>query len=249
MQSNPETNGRYHADWLNMMYPRLYLARNLLREDGVIFVSIDDHEVHSLRMLMNTMFGEENFLAQFIRHTRTGSNDALNGVSVDHEYVVGYAGSDAAVFTGVAKDFSKYANLDRDPRGDWMADKLTCNKTALERPNLYFPITDPITGVTYQCNPNRVWAYDRESMTKLIASGSVIFPSRSTGTPTLKRFRSNLRSEMSPFGSLLSSAINSHATKALRRLFQDEHVFDFPKGIDLVRAGCGVVVRSGRLGG
>lgn len=155
--SNSETGGRYHSNWLSMMYPRLFLARNLLREDGVIFVSIDDNEVHNLRALMNDIFGEENFVTQFCWKRRTGANDSKNFyISPDHEYVICYAKTQTFAFLGMEKNTSNYTNPDNDPRGDWARDNLTCNKTAEERPNLFYSITDPISGLSYEANPNRV---------------------------------------------------------------------------------------------
>ena len=231
--TNTETDGRYHSNWLNMMYPRLYLARNLLREDGVIFVSIDDNEVHNLRMVMNEIFGEENFVANFVWKKRTGSNDSQNMVSIDHDYVLSYSVSGNPL-AGVKKDFENYVNPDSDPRGDWTLGDLTCNKTAAERPNLYYSITDPDTGVTYPCNPNRVWVYEKSRMERIISEGKVIFPKEGKGTPMYKRHKSEVRSDKKPFSSLLDTDMNFINTKKLRSLMGGQH-FDHPKGVDLIR--------------
>jgi adenine-specific DNA-methyltransferase len=122
LTSNPETSGRYHSDWLTMMYPRLFLARQLLREDGVIFISIDDHEVHNLRLVMNEVFGEENFVAQLIWKSRQFTDTrAVTNVSTDHEYMLVYAKRADFGFRGVERDESKFNNPDNDPRGPWMS--------------------------------------------------------------------------------------------------------------------------------
>jgi len=122
LTTNPETDGRYHSKWLTMIYPRLFLARNLLREDGVIFVSIDDHEVHNLRAVMNEIFGEENFVGQIVWKCRQFPDArALTGLSTDHEYLLVYFKRSEGEFHGIPRDETKFANPDDDPRGDWMS--------------------------------------------------------------------------------------------------------------------------------
>jgi adenine-specific DNA-methyltransferase len=231
--TNAETSGRYHTNWLNMMYPRLKLARNLLRDDGVIFISIDDNEVANLRKICDEIFGEENFLAEFIWKKRTGSNDAQNMVSLDHDYVMAFSKSSDGILNGELKDSSNYKNPDNDPRGPWAKDNLTCNKTASERPNLYYPITDPETGIVYDCNPNRVWAYEKSRMDRIISEGKVLFPKHGKGTPMYKRHLSELRSDRKPFSSIINTVINTVATKETRELF-GKQLFDYPKSVDLL---------------
>ena len=222
-----------HDKWLCMMWPRLHLLRELLAEDGVIFISIDDNEQHHLRMLMDEIFGDKSLIAQFVWKKRTGSNDAQNMVSVDHEYVLAYS-KEAAILTGVGKDFSKYSNPDNDPRGAWAVDNLTCNKTAQERPNLYYPLTDPTTGRTYKCNPNRVWVFERGRMQRVIAENKVIFPQTRNGTPKYKRHKAEVRSDKKPFSSLIETEMNFIATRKLRQLLNGQE-FDYPKGVDLIK--------------
>ena len=231
--ANPESNGRFHSDWLSMIYPRLKLARNLLSDDGVIFISIDDHEVQNLRKLCDEVFGPECFITTLVWRKRTGSNDSVNMASIDHDYIIVYARSADAALRGVEKDISNYTNPDNDPRGPWARDNLTCNKTAAERPNLFYPIEDPETGISHDCNPNRVWAYEKSRMAKVISEGKVLFPSKKGGTPMYKRHLSELKSNMKPFGSFLETKLNAHATKELRDLLGAQ-VFDYPKSVDLV---------------
>ena len=222
-----------HDKWLCMMWPRLHLLKELLAEDGVIFVSIDDNEQHHLRMLMDEIFGARNFITQFIWKKRTGSNDAQNKVSVDHEYVTCFSKS-AVEFRGIDKTFANYSNPDNDPRGAWTQGDLTCNKTALERPNLCYSITDPATSITYGCNENRVWVYEVDRMKELISQGKVIFPKGGDGTPKYKRHKSEVKSTRKPYSSIISTDMNFVATRHLREILEGLH-FDHPKGSDLVK--------------
>ena len=158
LTSNGDHNGRMHSKWLSMMYPRLQLAKSLLKDDGVIFVSIDDHELSSLRLVMDEIFGEENFLATVVWQKKYApSNDTVDFSSV-HEYLVSYAKSRKFNETGKALALLKrrerteaqnsiYKNPDHDARGDWMSGDYTCNKTAEQRPNLYYPLAHPKTGL------------------------------------------------------------------------------------------------------
>jgi adenine-specific DNA-methyltransferase len=228
------STGRRHTNWLNMIYPRLWLSRNLLKDDGVIFVSIDDDEVHNLRKVMDEIYGEENFVAQFIWKKRTGSNDSKNLVSTDHEYLICYAKNEETQLLGMQKEFENYKNPDNDPKGDWMADNLTCNKTASERPNLYYSITDPVTNITYECNKNRVWAYEKNRMQRNIDENKIIFPKNGNGTPMYKRHRSEVRSDKKPISSILGEFLNATSTKALREIL-DGQFFDYPKSVELLK--------------
>lgn len=228
------STGRRHTNWLNMIYPRLWLSRNLLKDDGVIFVSIDDDEVANLRKVMDEIYGEENFVAQFIWKKRTGSNDAKNLVSADHEYVLCYSKYTETSLNGIKKEFENYKNHDDDIRGDWMPDNLTCNKTASERPNLFYPITDPETNITYECNPNRVWAYEKVRMQKNIDEKKIIFPKNKNGTPMYKRHKEEVKSDTKPMSTMLGDFLNASSTKALRELLEGQF-FDYPKSVDLIK--------------
>jgi adenine-specific DNA-methyltransferase len=170
LTSNPETGGRYHSAWLSMMYPRLFLARQLLREDGVIFVSIDDHEVHNLRLLMNEVFGEENFVDCIVWQKKVSPSNDAKWFSSDHDYLVVYAKSKEIWRPQRLKRTEKqkgyYKNPDNDPRGDWNSATYTCNKSKKQRPNLYYPIVNPNTGQEIWPRETAVWAYSREENKK-----------------------------------------------------------------------------------
>ena len=244
-----------HDKWCCMMYPRLQLLHDLLRDDGVIFISIDDNEFGNLRLLMDEIFDSVNWLATFVWKKRSGSNDAKDYISNDHEYVVVYRKTDSFKFNGTVKDFRNYSNPDNDPRGDWANDNLTCSKTCAERANLCYDITDPATKIVYAPNPNRAWAFEPERMARLIAEGKVLFPKSGKGTPQYKRHRSEVRSERKPVSTwiepststpaeiaaeqeesdvaILQSDINAQATKELRRIF-GKQVFNYPKPMQLI---------------
>lgn len=236
-----------HDKWLCMMYPRLKLLYKLLAKDGAIFISIDDNEHSHLKLICDEIFGSTNHLTSFVWKKRSGSNDAKNFLSVDHEYVICYQKSNVFALKGLVKTLENYSNPDNDTRGLWTRGDLTCNKTKDERPNLYYEITDPETGKIYNANPNRVWVYERERMQRMIEQKKVIFPKSTNGTPQYKRHISELRNLSKPLSSWISpsntkdkenidgliSSINSSATKELRDIFGNQ-IFDYPKPVDLI---------------
>jgi len=234
-RTNSKDSGHYHSNWLSMMYPRLFLARNLLKEDGVIFVSIDDNEVHNLRLLMNEVFGEENFISKLIWKRRASSALSDNNVSVDHEYVICYKKGLFLEFKGNEKDFNNYKNPDNDPRGDWVLGDLTVGMTASMRPNQAYDLVNPNTGKSYPFNPNRVWAYIPSSMKKLIDENRVYFPEDASKRPMLKRFKNKLKDDFNPFSSLMDDVgLNTEATKQMQQIL-DGNVFDYSKPLSLLK--------------
>jgi adenine-specific DNA-methyltransferase len=153
-----------HSQWLEFLYQRLTLARELLSSDGVILVSINDENRARLELLMDEVFPGRR-LGSFVWKTRSGSNDETGGrLSIDHESVLVYANS-GFQFNGDIKDFSQYKNTDNDPRGRWKTGDLSKSHTFLERPNGYYPIQNPTNGVWYPCNPSRIWAFASEKLT------------------------------------------------------------------------------------
>lgn len=237
LTSNPETSGRYHSAWLSMMYPRLFLARQLLRDDGVICVSIDDHEVHHLRTMMNEIFGEENFLASIVwKRRQVSDNRNLTNVSTDHEYILAYSRG-AGVLLGTAKDLTKYSNPDNDPRGPWMSDNLTGLANREQRPNLHYDIVNPATGLSYPPLSSRGWAYDRTAMAKLIQEGRILWPANPDGRPRLKRFLEEIRSKFTGFSSIQDFGYTTDGTREIEDLF-GEKVIQFPKPVALPKQLC-----------
>ena len=237
LTTNSDSAGRYHSNWLNMMYPRLKLARNLLRDDGVIFISIDDNEVHNLRKLCDEIFGDVNFVAELLWRRRASSALADNNVSTDHEYVICYQKGMLSGFLGIEKDFKHYSNPDNDSRGDRVAGDLTVGMTASMRPNQSYELIDPNTGIAYPSNPNRVWAYIPESMDKLLQEDRILFPDSPQKRPMLKRFKSELKSQYNPFSSIMldSVGLNTEATRLMQELFEVS-LFEYSKPLSLIES-------------
>ena len=235
LRTNTGASGRYHSDWLNMMYPRLFLARQLLREDGVIFVSIDDNEVSNLRLLMNEVFGEENFVAQLLWKSRQFTDTrAVTNVSTDHEYVLVYSRQGEFSFRGIERDESKFSNPDDDPRGPWMSRSILGLATVDQRPNLHYEIVDPETGISHSPPTNTGWRYSRERMQTLIEDGCILFPANPNGRPREKKFRADLMNEYIAFPSIIDDVFTADGTAEIRDLFGFQ-VFDFPKPSELLR--------------
>ncbi|MEO7313823.1 MAG: site-specific DNA-methyltransferase [Ginsengibacter sp.] len=242
-KKNSKENGQYHSNWLNMMMPRLYLAKNLLKQDGVIFVSIDDNEVHNLRLLMNEIFGEENFVAQFVWKRRQNVDSrAKNGASTDHEYIITYKKSENGLLRGAEKDLDKYSNPDNDLRGDWMSADMTGLATKEQRPNLHYDLKDPKTDIIYDCPPTG-WRYEPKRMNELIKNKEIIFPKNPNGRPRRKKFQNDLESEFTGFSTVLKTVFNTQGTREVRNIFDDKEYFDFPKPKDLLK----IIIEQGSL--
>ncbi|MEI6491107.1 MAG: site-specific DNA-methyltransferase [Verrucomicrobiota bacterium] len=232
--TNLDTSGRFHSRWLTMMYPRLFLARNLLREDGVIFVSIDDHEVSNLRMVMDEIFGEENFVGQLIwKRRQTVDSRAQNGVSTDHEYVLCYSRGTTRL-RGQTIDFSKFKNPDNDSRGEWWSADLTGLATREERPNLHYDLENPETGSVYAC-PENGWRYGRETMARMVAEKRIVWPSKTDGRPRLKRFKNDRNDDFTNLCSILDTVFTTQGTRSLKELFDGRDILDFPKPVELIK--------------
>lgn len=235
-KSNPETMGRYHTNWLNMMYPRLRLAANLLRDDGVIFISIDDNEVTNLRKVCDEVFGEENFVGCGVWKRRTSSAMDQSKVSTDHEYLLMYHKGQFLPFAGYKKDYKGYSNPDNDPRGPWVAGDLTVGMNADMRPNQYYDLVDPKTGKVYHPSYNRVWSYAPDSMQKLIEENRIVFPEDTSQRPMKKRFANELKSDANPFSTWMSEVgLNTEGTRAVYTLFDDKSLFNYAKPISLIK--------------
>ena len=247
-KSNPETMGRFHTNWLNMMYPRLRLAANLLRDDGVIFISIDDNEVDNLRKLCNDVFGEENFIAQFIWQSRQNKdNRNISGVSIDHEYVLCYTKTyGQRVFSGTERKVDQYQNPDNDPRGPWTSANMVGLATADARPNLHYDLVNPHDGLNYGC-PHKGWRYDKNTMKRLIDEDRILWPDNPNGRPRRKAFLNELTDNLPGFSSVFESGVYTNtATKEIAAIFNG-HWFDFPKPTILIRRLIEQVTEKGDL--
>ena len=236
-----------HDKWLCMMWPRLHLLRELLSDDGVIFVSIDDNEQHHLRMLMDEIFGEVGFLAKFVWKSRQNiDNRNVTGVSIDHEYVVCYGTS----VRGDERKGGLYSNPDNDPKGDWASGNMVGLATEESRPNLHFDLIDPETGINYGCPP-RGWRYDQERMAELISDGRILWPENPEGRPRVKVFLRDLKNRFTGFSSIVGDGIfTRNGTREIEEIFASR-AFEFPKSHELIQQlilqGCpndGIVLDS-----
>lgn len=235
---NTDSNGRFHSDWLSMMYERLLVARDLLRDDGVIFVSIDDNEVANLRRLLDEVFGEENLFGVFQwRRRQRADNRNQSRVSPDHEYIVSYSKSNNLYLRGSNVDLEKYTNPDNDPRGPWASIDLSGLATAAQRPNLHYDIVDPKTGIVYPPNPSRGWSKSKENVQKMIEEGRILFPKSPMGRPREKKFVKDLQSTVTGFSTCLDSQTVGFTTNGTREVTEliGGKFFDFPKPTSLIK--------------
>lgn len=219
LSTNSESSGRFHSNWLNMMYPRLKLARNLLTQDGLIFISIDESEVDRLTLITNEIFGEHNVLGKFVwRRRQTPDSRNSSRFSLDHDYVLVIGRTVHASLTGQDIDQGKYSNPDNDPRGPWMSVDLSGLASASQRPNLHYDLVDPETGFHYPPNPNRGWSKSRETMQTLLDEGRILFPKSPDGRPREKKFLRDLRNSKTGFSSLLEKKLSNTNTEGAREV-------------------------------
>ena len=224
---NSKANGRFHSDWLSMIYPRLKLARNLLTDDGVIFISIDDNEQANLEKVCDEIFGEENFEGVLIWKTKTAAKGVptTNMLVTNHDYILVYSKSKKFRFKGEDRDTDKFSNPDNDPRGPWKGDNMKSTTSSN-----YFTISDPNTGSEYTKN----WAFSKASIDKMIAENKILWPSDPNGTPRQKRFLSEMTNDTTPLRTLIGEFQSETATNKLKELFSGTKVFDFSKHLDLM---------------
>lgn len=234
--ANTESNGRFHTDWLNMIYPRLKLAKDLLSDDGVIFISIDDNEVENLRKICDEIFGENNFLAQVIWERAFSPKNDAKFFSVSHDYVLIYARSIEVFSIGLlprsAESDARYKNPDNDPHGPWTSDNMTVKSYSA---NYDYPIRTP-NGTIYYPPAGRCWFTSKERMQKLIENGAVWFGNNGGNMPRIKRYLSDVQQGMTPITiwKYLDVGHNQEARQELKKLFDEKAYFDGPKPIRLL---------------
>lgn len=232
---NTDTNGRFHSDWCSMIYSRLTLARNLLSDDGVIFISIDEKESANLRKICDEVFGESNFVSNIIWQSRTSiSNDYE--VSLNHNHTLIYSKRrDALVFGGDPIDSSDYVNPDNDPRGPWKLVPIDANHAGGDT---VYPVRNPKTGVEYYPPNGRIWSYNREGMQRLMDDGRIKFGLNDDSAPKRKLFlneRIAKGDKKTPSSILLDAGTTKDGTTEIMRLFNGEKVFDYPKPVELIK--------------
>ncbi|CCN45999.1 Type III restriction-modification system EcoP15I enzyme mod [Vibrio nigripulchritudo MADA3029] len=232
-----EKGSSSHSAWLTFMYPRLYVARHLLQDDGVIFISIDDNEVGQLRLLCDEIFGQANFLEEFIWIKKTAPNNvAIGGV---HEYVLAYSKSNQCVSLNLlprdlTKDL-KYKNPDNDPRGRWAPDNLTAAaKGGRATKSLMYEIVNPVTGTKHMPPEGRMWIVPEKEMLKKIAEKSIYWGKSGDGRPMDKKFLDNLRQGMTASTLLNDVGSNSSASKELASIFDGKVLFETPKPVGII---------------
>lgn len=248
MQRNTEANGRFHTDWLNMIYPRLKVARDLLSDDGVIFISIDDNEKENLSKICDEIFGEDNFIASFPWRKRTAKSDVPFGVSQDYEWIVAYCKS--SLFVGSLEGKGrKYFTSPDFPNRPWRIHDMTTQRTALERPNSNFTIVNPKNGDKYPVNPQAVWRITEEGFPTYIAQNRIVFPGDysflNISKPVLRYWKEDdMVKDGDSFGRVAVSTkldenvgMSQDGTKEISSLFNCK-VFSYPKPSSLVKFFC-----------
>ena len=234
---NIETNGRFHSDWCSMIYPRLVLARNLLAPAGVIFISIDDNEIAQLREICGEIFGESNFVAQFIWERAFSPKNDAKFVSNSHDYVVMYAKSLMNFSIGklprTEEANSRYKNPDNDRRGDWISGDLTV-KTY--NPNTDYEITTP-SGNVVRPPLGVCWRVSKQRFDELMKDNRVWFGESGSNVPRLKRFLSEIQDGMTPTSLLFHKDVghSQQGKQEFRALFEGEGLFDGPKPVQLLK--------------
>ncbi len=238
LRKNLDTNPRYHSDWCSMMYSRLLVARTLLANDGVIFISIDDNEVHHLRKICDEVFGAGNFLAQVVWERAYAPINLMKHFSPSHDYIVCYAKDvDLAICNGIPRSSeadARYSNPDNDPRGVWQSDNLSVGP-AIEA-NIY-PITTP-SGRVVEPPAGRSWSLSANAFAERLRQNRIWFGSDGNGVPRMKRFLSELRKTgVTPMTIWKYEEVghSQDATKALAEMFDGKKYFDYPKPVDLIK--------------
>lgn len=241
--ANPETAGRYHSDWLTMMYPRLKLARNLLMDDGVIFISIDDNEVHNLRKICDEVFGEVNFVANIIWQKKFARANDATYFSTMHDHILCYTKHSKIddsikswnlnLLPRTDEDSKGYSNPDNDMRGVWTSVVLSA-KSGSEK--LKYMITTP---AGRECYPpdGRFWSVNQGRFKELVADNRIWFGKGGDGTPRLKTFLSEVQAGLRPNTIWFHDEVghNQEGRQEVKALFDDKGYFDSPKPIRLIK--------------
>ncbi|HCC83814.1 TPA: site-specific DNA-methyltransferase [Candidatus Uhrbacteria bacterium] len=236
VDTNSESAGRYHTNWLNMMMPRLLLAQMILKNDGVIFVSIDDNEVHNLRKLMDEVFGMENFVSQLIWERAYAPKNDAKYISNSHDYVLMYAKSIPDFTVGKLERSQeandRYQNLDNDPRGAWKASDMSVKTYSA---NNDYPITTP-SGRVVEPPAARCWSLSKNAFFERLEDNRIWFGKDGNSVPSIKRFLSEVREGMTPTSILFYKDVghSQEGAKEVKQLFNDSVNFDGPKPVRLI---------------
>ena len=234
--ANNESNGRFHSDWLSFLYPRLRVARTLLRKDGIIVISISDEEEHNLRHICNEIFGTDNHIGTVVwNSTKSVINTAL--ISVGHTYNLIYAQNKDYFIKNrshfrLPEDGDGFSNPDNDLRGPWKADPFQVGGW---RPNQQYTIQNPNTGEEYHPNPDASWKNDQDTFKELLSDGRIVFGTAGTAGPQRKRFLKEAKDR----GKVAKTwwddvGTTSNGTAHLKKLFDGLSIFSNPKPVNLI---------------
>ena len=236
--TNTESNGRFHTDWLNMIYPRLKVAYDLLRMDGVIFISIDDHEVDNLKKVCNEIFGEKNFVAQLVWERAYSPKNDARFISNSHDYILMYARSINDFTIGrlerTDEANARYSNPDNDPRGDWKPSDMSVKTYNAD---CDYPITTP-SGRVVEPPAGRCWSLSPKALGEILRDNRIWFGADGNSVPCIKRFLSELKYDgMAPTSILFYKEVghSQEGAKEVVALFGDKGVFDGPKPVRLLQ--------------
>lgn len=236
---NLDSNGRFHTDWLNMIYPRLKLAKDLLSDDGVVFMSIDDNEIENLRKICNEIFGEENFIAQIIWKKRsTPPNDKVIGAA--HEYILSFgkniSNTKLHLRARTQEQLMRYQNPDNHPKGPWAPGDLSANvKGGRYVASLYYPIINPNTGEEHYPPQNGNWRFNKQTVEKLLKNNEISFGNDGKGRPKLKRFLCDVKEGITYTSLWDFVPLNTQGSKEMTELLGNIAIFDNPKPADLIK--------------
>lgn len=232
---NLDSNGRFHTDWLNMIYPRLKIAKDLLSEDGVIFISIDDNEQENLKKCCDEIFGEENFLAQVIWERAFAPVNLKKHFSENHDYVICYAKNISSLHSNglVRKDENRYKNLDNDPRGVWTSSDMTVGPVVPEK---LYEITLP-SGRTVTPTKGRCWLFTKNRYEEMLKDNRIWFGEKGDNVPRVKKFLSEVKQGITPLTIWKYSDVghSQDAAQRLKQLFDGQDYFDYPKPVNLIK--------------
>ena len=237
-RKNTDSNGKFHSDWCSMIYSRLLLARTLLTEDGVIFISIDDNEAKNLKNITDEIFGERNFLAQVVWERAFSPINLMKHFSPSHDYVLCYANNiESAVCNGIprsAEADDRYSNPDNDPRGVWSSSDISVGPAIQD--NVY-TITTP-SGRNVEPPAGRSWSLSRNAFRERLQDNRIWFGPDGNGVPRIKRFLNELRKTgITPMTIWKHTEVDHSqgATQKLAQLFNGKKYFDYPKPVDLLK--------------
>ena len=228
--ANTAANGRFHSDWLSMLYPRLRLAHTLLKEDGLIFISIDNTELDNLKKICNEVFGEENFIEILIWHKKNSAKGVppSNMVVNIHEYILCYSRNQNAKLTGEKRTEDTFSNPDNDPRGPW---RLSNIKSTVEKSTSRFTITDPKNGNYF----DNYWAFSKETLQKMIDENRIIFPRGADGLPKQKEFLLEFNNPNMPVKSHLGLFHAQDTSEKQVDNMMGSKIFLYRKPVDLMK--------------